>query len=413
MNKKRHILLSVAIVATLILAACGGPPEAISEEEQAAIEATQAAQARIVSATGEVVPRTEATLSFNTSGIAVELMVDEGDFIQAGEVIAQLNTDVLEAAVVQAAASVVTAEANLEAAQINFRDPEVSEAVANLRASQANVDEALANLEDVRQGATEQELIAAQIEVQQAYMQMLSDRAQWNYYRGIEDADYQNDGYDSIDFFLLPGGIEATRETYDLSLNQLEVERAQLAETLDGADTNELAALEAELQAAEAAARASGATVSERTLETLEQTIILRETQLLQARVNLDAAVVALEDASIVAPFSGIVGNVYIQQGEYVNQGDRVVDVGDLATLRVETTDLNEVDVTLFDEGSPATVTFDAYSELEVGAEVIAIAPRSDEGTGVNYTVTLELDDIPDGVLWGMTAFVDIERNDQ
>lgn len=410
-TKQRLLLASIAALA-IVLTACGGRPEEVSEEEQAAIQATQTAQASIISATGEVVPRTESTLSFNTAGTAIEIFVEEGDSVEQGEVIARLNTLILEAAVVQAEAGVVTAEANLEAARINFRDPEVSEAVANLRSSQADVDAAVAELEDVRQGATEQELIQAQIDVQQAYIQMLNDRAQWNYYRGIEDADYQNDGYDTIDFFLLPGGIEATRETYDLSLQTLELERAQLNEVADGPDTNELAALEADLRAAQASAAADSATVGERSLETLEQTIALREAQLEQQLVNLDASIIALEDAQIVAPFSGIVGNVYIQQGEYVSSGDPVIDIGDLSTLRVETTDLNEVDVALFNEGSPATVTFDAYPGIDVDAEVVAISPRSDEGTGVNYQVTLELDEIPAGVLWGMTAFVDIERDD-
>lgn len=404
--------LGVVAVTALVLAACG-PEEEVSEEEQAAIQATQQAQASVVSATGEVVPQAETTLSFNTNGTSIELVVEEGDSVEEGQVIARLDTELLEAAVIQAEAAVVTAEANLEAARINFRDPEIAEAAANFRESQASINEALAELEDARQGATEQEVLQAQIGVQEAYIQMLNDRALWNYYQGIEDADFRNDGYDTIDFFLLPGGIEATRETYDLSLNNLEVERAQLNEILDGTDINELEALEADLRAAEAAARSDGATVSERTLETLEQTINLREAQLAQELVDLDAAIIALEDALIIAPFSGIVGNVYIQEGEFVTSGAPVVDIGNLSTLQVETTDLNEVDVDLFDVGSTATVTFDAYPGLEVDAEVTSIAPRADEGTGVNYKVTLELDEIPDGILWGMTAFVDIDRNDQ
>jgi hypothetical protein len=40
---------------------------------------------------------------------------------------------------------------------------------------------------------------------------------------------------------------------------------------------------------------------------------------------------------------------------------------------------------------------------------VVQIAPKSSEGAGVNYTVIVELDRIPDALMWGMTAFVDIQ----
>jgi len=37
------------------------------------------------------------------------------------------------------------------------------------------------------------------------------------------------------------------------------------------------------------------------------------------------------------------------------------------------------------------------------------IAARSSEGSGVNYTVTIIMDDFPEELRWGMTAFVDIK----
>ena len=36
------------------------------------------------------------------------------------------------------------------------------------------------------------------------------------------------------------------------------------------------------------------------------------------------------------------------------------------------------------------------------------IAPKASDGSSANYTVVIELDDIPAALRWGMTAYVDI-----
>jgi multidrug efflux pump subunit AcrA (membrane-fusion protein) len=77
--------------------------------------------------------------------------------------------------------------------------------------------------------------------------------------------------------------------------------------------------------------------------------------------------------------------------------------------LRVETTDLNEIDAAQVEPGSPVTVTFDALVDQVVQGTVISIAPKASEGSGVNYTVVVELEELPPALRWGMTAFVDIE----
>ena len=83
--------------------------------------------------------------------------------------------------------------------------------------------------------------------------------------------------------------------------------------------------------------------------------------------------------------------------------------LGDLAGLRVETTDLNEIDVASVEAGAPVTITFDALADTLVSGRVFSISPMSGEGSGVNYTVIVGLDEIPERLRWGMTAFVDIQ----
>ena len=91
-------------------------------------------------------------------------------------------------------------------------------------------------------------------------------------------------------------------------------------------------------------------------------------------------------------------------------QHEPVITLGDLTTLRVETTDLDEIDVGRVVVGQTADVTFDALPERVFTGRVTHISPMAEPGTGgVNYTVVLELDELDPAIRWGMTAFVDIE----
>jgi hypothetical protein len=59
--------------------------------------------------------------------------------------------------------------------------------------------------------------------------------------------------------------------------------------------------------------------------------------------------------------------------------------------------------------GDTAIITFDALADVVVEGTVVRIASKASEGSGVNYTAVIILDELPDDILWGMTAFVDIE----
>jgi HlyD family secretion protein len=110
----------------------------------------------------------------------------------------------------------------------------------------------------------------------------------------------------------------------------------------------------------------------------------------------------------IEAPFAGTVTDVMVDQGEFVAPGQPVIELADLSTLLVETTDLNEIDVARIDVGDKVFVTFDALPGIEIEGTVTDIPARAAEGVGVNFPVQIDLPDVPDGLRWGMTAFVEV-----
>jgi HlyD family secretion protein len=140
-----------------------------------------------------------------------------------------------------------------------------------------------------------------------------------------------------------------------------------------------------------------------------EVEVAIAQTAVAQARAALAAAQIELERRVVRAPFSGTVGAVHIRPGEVASPGLPLLTLGDLSTLRVEVTDLDEIDVGLVAVGQQAVVTFDALPDRTFTGEVIRIAPMaSPTGGGVNYPTLLVISDLDPQLRWGMTAFVDI-----
>ncbi|MCK5430281.1 MAG: HlyD family efflux transporter periplasmic adaptor subunit, partial [Anaerolineales bacterium] len=135
----------------------------------------------------------------------------------------------------------------------------------------------------------------------------------------------------------------------------------------------------------------------------------LAEERVQNAEVQLNATVKALDDLELNAPFDGTVSELFVKESEWIAPGQPILLLADLENLRVETTDLNEIDVARIEIGDTAIVNFDALPDVVVEGKVIRVAQKAAEGSGVNYTVVVLLDEIPEKLRWGMTAFVDVE----
>ena len=134
------------------------------------------------------------------------------------------------------------------------------------------------------------------------------------------------------------------------------------------------------------------------------------EARLENAQAALDAAQAYFDDLEVRAPFAGTVSEMNTSVSEWIAPGQPTLLMADLEHLRVETTDLSEVDIAQVAVGDVVAVSFDALPDVQVAGHVTRIAPKADEGSGVNYKVVVELDEIPVQLRWGMTAFVDIDK---
>ena len=134
------------------------------------------------------------------------------------------------------------------------------------------------------------------------------------------------------------------------------------------------------------------------------------QADLVRAQALLDSAkATLLTQSTLTAPFDGTVVSVDIAPAETVVPGQAVILLGDLSKYQVETTDLSERDVTRVRVGQPARVFIEALGEEFTGTVADIDRVSSTLGGDVIFKVTIELDEQPQGLLWGMSADVQIE----
>src|SRR5262249_41178797 len=81
--------------------------------------------AKSVVATGKIEPITKVEIKSKASGIVKKLMVEAGDHVKAGQVLAELDREEIEANVRASEAQLQSAEANMTAAQADLKRAEV------------------------------------------------------------------------------------------------------------------------------------------------------------------------------------------------------------------------------------------------------------------------------------------------
>ncbi len=352
-----------------------------------------------VSVTGEVVPAVWADVSARQSGTAVEVLVKPGSRVAKGELLVRLDATDAELAMQQAEVALATARSQLLLLKAPPSSESVALAEAELVNAQAVVSQTVAERNRLASGAITAEIAAAESALADA-------EALWKEAQLYYDA-VQAKGDEAKDWVKQEAALRLRAAEQGVEAAQM---RLTLVWTIAEARLREVDAAVDETVAGRNAAQSrldmllAGATAEE---------IAVAQAGVSKAEAALDEALLALERVEVRAPFAGTIGMVDVREGELVVADQPLVTLGDLDTLRVETTDLDEIDVVKVDVGQQVDVSFDALPEQVFVGEITRISPMAASGSGgVNYTVVIALDDVDPAVKWGMTAFVDIEVED-
>src|SRR6202140_2926935 len=128
-KKRRKLIIWGSIVAVIVLLIAGGVFAAtrggtkIDPSKLAKVEKGDLAKS--VVATGKVTPITKVEVKSKASGIVKKLLVDAGDKVRKGQLLAQLDKEEIEAQVEQSRAGAQAAEASLTSAEADYERAKV------------------------------------------------------------------------------------------------------------------------------------------------------------------------------------------------------------------------------------------------------------------------------------------------
>jgi multidrug resistance efflux pump len=328
-------------------------------------------------------------------GTVADLLVEEGQQIEAGQVIASLDQHArLASAVSGAELEVINARQAMDALGENA---DVSTAAALQKVADARdaVRVAERRLRNLQEGSPQTDIDSAQADVVLLKDQLDKAEDDFNPYAGKPEDNLKRATYLSK--------MADAREVYDNAV--------RLLNNLEGTPNEiDLAVAEANLLLAEA--RLS---LAESDYEEMQSGIDPDLLEAAQARLSaaesaLEAAQAALSDVELVAPFGGTVVKLNLKEGEQVVPGSPAVVLADFSQWKVETEDLNEMEVPRVAVGQAVTITPDALPELSLIGTVESISQIYEEKFGdVTYTARILLQDTDPRLRWGMTVSTHFE----
>ena len=349
----------------------------------------------------------------------------QDEFIDAYEVVVELSAalETIESdeseKIRKARVSVSTAEDSLEQrrqalddylADVSESEPTESEvkskvealavARATLRSLQDDLADLTAGPDSIEYESSRQDIVVAETKLAEAIESLDS-------LTGEPDElllDSKNSAIESARADLLDAETNLAELTQanalDIELADREIELAQAR--LDDAE-DALAALLEDPDSLDVAVKQTAVRLAAETLVEAETTleeynsvdhleIELRQADVVSARAALETAASDLADATLRAPFNGVVVAVHVEAGQQVNANSEAIEIADPAVVEVSGS-VDEIDVLFLQTGAEAYVTLEALGTEILRGTVSSIATSGTAQQGiVTYPVTIRVE---------------------
>jgi HlyD family secretion protein len=395
-RRTRAINVIIVVIVALLLASAGGyvaygryfSAASLGEEPpEPTLETATVTQGDIVitaDGSGEIVPATELELAFRTSGVLDEVLVEVGDQVQKGDVVARLETDELERAVAQADVEVQLAQLDLADVQDGPSEADLADARAALRDAEAE----LALAQDAYEETRDSELDSA-VERQKAQYDWYVS----NYQR--KKAKFEAGDLSQSDHDYAMNAMMTAEGRYQEAVNQAAIEAIQAAGRVQQAQ-NAVYQAQQDLALLES--------------EPLTATLIRAELAVDELLLAREKALANLEAVQLYAPFSGTVMDVAATIGEQVGTGTSILTLADLQdpllSFWVEETDMSSVAV-----GNRVNIVFEAFPDDTFSGEIVRVDPvlvTVDNTSAVQAWASVDLGVQDVSLLSGMGAEVEV-----
>lgn len=326
-----------------------------------------------ITANGTVKPIQSVNLSPKTAGRIAKLLVEQGESVKEGQVVAVMENAELQAQLFRARAEFKQAQARLAEAKAGSRAEEIAQAKARLAQAQARLNE-------VRQGNPAQ-VDQARAQVATARSRLALAQTRLDRYRSLaQQGAVAQDQFDEVLTEARTASaavaeaeqrLAQVQNTTNPQINQLEASVAEAGIALEQLQNGSRPEQIAQLQAAAEAAKA-----------------------------QLMAVEVQLQDSVIRAPFSGIVTQKYATEGAFVTPTTSASSTASATSTSIVAlakglevlAKVPEVDVGQIKPGQPVEIVADAYPDKVFKGRVVLVAPEGlIEQNVTSFEVRVEL----------------------
>jgi multidrug resistance efflux pump len=346
---------------------------------------------------GRLVPNESVELSFFTNGQVAEILVDEGDLVKTGDVVARLgNRETLVSNISNAQLELVNAQQALKELSDNLPE-EQADALQTLNEARDALRDAEQTLNgfDVAREPLDIEVQRSNVAIaEKALKQAKEDFKPWekkakNSLRRAAALNRLRDAQERYDHAVeeLNRMTGVITPAFELEQAQTELliakERLKLAQEkqdllLDGSDPDDITSAEARINA---------------------------------ARDSLAAAQAALANLELKSTIDGTVVRQDLVIGQNINAGQPAMTIADFSKMYAETDDLTEIEVVDVAQGNQAVIIPDALPDVKLSGTVESIGKDFVEKRGdITYTTRILLDEFDPRLRWGMTVEITFEK---
>jgi HlyD family secretion protein len=357
------------------------------EPEEPTLETATVSQGDITltaSGSGELIPAQELELSFRTGGRLAEVLVETGDQVAEGDLLARLETDALERAVAEADVELQIAQLELADVREGASEAEIADAEAALRDAQTQLTLAYDAYQDATDAAEDDAVEAAK-----------ENYDWWVSYYQKQKALYEKGKISKTEHDWAMAAMIEAEEKWQRAINEAQVEQTQASKSLEQAK-NAVTQAKEDLELLKS--------------EPLTDTLMEAEMNVDQALLAREEAQASLEAAQLCAPFSGTVMDVAAEPGDRVGTDTTILTLAEmqepLLRFWLEESDMGNVAV-----GNQVNVTFEGLPDYTFTGKVVRVDPvlvTVDGTTAVQSQARLNLGDQNVTLLSGMTADVEV-----
>jgi membrane fusion protein, multidrug efflux system len=279
------------------------------------------------------------TISPRIRGTVVGVYVEDDQFVQAGQVIVDLDPRDYKVALDQASGGYQQALAQLRA-----ENPSVP-IIQTTNQTTISVGQADVLVGEKAVSAAEQEYQARLADLRSAEAQ--NDKAQRDVVRFqplVDKAEISKQQFDAVSATAKSqaAGVDAAQAAVEVALRSLDERRAQL--------------LQAGTRLQEAQQNAP------RQTESRQATVATRKANIISAKAMLDQAALNLSYTKIVAPVGGVISNKTVEVGQDLQPGEEMLDISQIDDIWI-TANFKETQLRRMHAGQSVDVYVDAFGQ--------------------------------------------------